>query len=1490
MRLFSQWQVRALVRSLAVGLFMVLGWTGAAFAGYGKTAVPPSLAPWQAWVMQGQAGWQCPFSPQSFDLRECVWPTSLFLAIDAKGAFFRGHWRLYEAGYVALPGDEKAWPRDVAVGESAAPLIDLNGKPAIHLAAGEYEITGRFAWERMPDYVQVPTSIALLQVERDGKAVNFPSTDAEGRFWLREPQAETGGGKAELASSRQEDQLNLRVYRHLIDEVPFEVETLIEVEVSGKPREQVLGPALLAGYTLQSFQAPLPARLDADGQLRVQLRPGSWQFRISGYKTQAVTTIAAPAATAPWPDQEIWVFEPRPELRTVRVENATSLDPTQTSLPAGWRDWQAWQILPEQSLQLKELRRGNPDPSPNELNLTRSMWLDFSGKGWTVRDDVVGQIHRGWRLQAEPELALGEVTVNGQPRVITQRGRNDAQSAPSDNALVKGALGAGALMDGVELREAQLNLRAVSRIDAAKGDTQALAPRSWSLPVGGWWSDFQGVSAQLHLPPGWRLFTAVGVDNAAPTWVGGWSVWDVFLLLIATAALGRVLGKGVGVVGFFMLALVYPEAPTLLFMLVNLLAALALLRRLAAGRLRAVIGFYARASALVLVVAVIAFAVTQARYAVYPQLQHANLQISNDSDGSATMNEQALAPEMADPALPAPPVAVDAAQPLGAVRERSSMPYKSMPYGLMASKRTAGAITASVTTTIDPQQAAQTGPGLPSWYWDSVTLAWHGPVVQDQRLTLYLMGPLENRLLALLRIVLIGWVLLVLFSRFRSLFSGGSSSLQSAATPSAPIISATQARSTLAGLAWVVIGLTGMGATVAPNHAVAATVGEGFPNNEMLEALRGRLWGERNCTPACLGVEAVQVQIDGLRLNLHLSVSAQEEVELLLPDSQQQWLPQTVAMNGDTSVAAMRRDGNRFYVVAPKGASKISVSGPLQRRDSFQLSFPYPVHNVATVAPNWNVDGVENGVLRGGALLFAPEVVERDQPKVATLVQEAAPPLVRITRQLQLGLTWQVTTRVERIAPRTGAIVLDVPLLTGESLLSRELEVQGGKVRVALSANQPALEWVSRLEIAPELDLLAATGSAWLERWQFEIAPLWHVGFEGLAPIASENLPTWQPVFVAWPGEKLRLQIEKPVPRLGQTSTIDRVQLEAYPGARESRYRLHFQVRTSKGGEHGLVLPEAARLTELSLDGQALAFSEVQHKVNVQIAPGVHQIIVGWRGPEEMLARWHTPQLVLGQAGVDGEPVARNVTLDVQFPENRWILWVGGPAVGPAVLFWGLAFVLVLISFVLGRLPQSPLRGWQWALLALGFASGAWQGLIVVALWFLALAWRAHWPAAVSDARFNFVQIGLVLLTIVALGAFLEAIPTGLLGTPDMGIVGNGSYGSQLYWYQDAMGQALPSAWVVSVPLWVYRGLMLLWALWVAIAMLKWLPWAWQAWSTQGYWRSTPRPARPNPARSRDLRANDPKKGEPKQGDQTPENHRKEEPNHGAEKSEEHRE
>jgi hypothetical protein len=129
---------------------------------------------------------------------------------------------------------------------------------------------------------------------------------------------------------------------------------------------------------------------------------------------------------------------------------------------------------------------------------------------------------------------------------------------------------------------------------------------------------------------------------------------------------------------------------------------------------------------------------------------------------------------------------------------------------------------------------------------------------------------------------------------------------------------------------------------------------------------------------------------------------------------------------------------------------------------------------------------------------------------------------------------------------------------------------------------------------------------------------------------------------------------------------------------------------------------------------------------------------------------------------------------------------------------------------------------------------------VTVAVWLFAMRWREDWRGAYQVARwqFNLLQCALAALTLLAVTSLVfSGVRYGLLASPDMGVTGPGSGEHTFSWFVDRTASALPRPVVYSLPLWVYRTIMFAWALWIALALARWLRFAWGAWSSGGFWR-----------------------------------------------------
>ena len=137
----------------------------------------------------------------------------------------------------------------------------------------------------------------------------------------------------------------------------------------------------------------------------------------------------------------------------------------------------------------------------------------------------------------------------------------------------------------------------------------------------GWDHDFKQVNATLHLPPGWKLFSASGVDTVPNTWLQRWTLLDLFLVLITAIAISRLWNWQIGLLSLITLTLLWhePGAPRQIWL--HIIAAIALLRVLPAGKFRWLVTSYRNLALLGLILISIPFMISEVKIGLFSQLE-----------------------------------------------------------------------------------------------------------------------------------------------------------------------------------------------------------------------------------------------------------------------------------------------------------------------------------------------------------------------------------------------------------------------------------------------------------------------------------------------------------------------------------------------------------------------------------------------------------------------------------------------------------------------------------------------------------------------------------------------------------------------------------------------------------------------------------------------------------------------------------------------------
>ena len=1394
-----------------------------------QQALPPSLRDWQGWVLHGEEFRRCPFltnanpqpdTPIDAAFFRCAWPERLTLNVDARGGSFTQRWQVYADSWVTLPGDAEHWPRDVRLNGAAAPLVAHDDLPTLRLAAGSYSISGRFEWSSRPEALPLPPSTAIVDLRVDGQRVAQPERP-DGAVWL---------GKRRTAE--QPAAMEVQVYRLVKDEIPAYLITRIRLNVAGDAREEVLAHVLPEGFTPLSLTGTLPARLERDGTLRVQVRPGSHQVILAARGAGVATSFTRPdAGGGNWAREEIWSFASNDQLRVAAVEGADGIDPAQANVPGDWRQYPAFRMDAAAKLTVVERSRGLANADDNRLSLDRNLWLDFDHDGFTAVDNIIGTLRRDWRLDMSAPFALASARQNQDQLLVT---------AGADGRA------------GIELRQPQLNLTTVARKPAGSG----------VMPATGWDGRFDRVVGKLHLPPGHLLLAALGADAAPQAWWDQWGLWNVFGVLIVVVFVYWTAGRIAAGIAALALLLTYQEAPDFIWLWGNLLAALAVARAAPAGKFQRLARGWRTLSFAVLGIALLPFMVMQVRFALYPQLAPRLVAWEYPDATGATANPYGLEAQwqpgllgrVFQPRVNAPPppmpieeyrtksdmVTADAAAPAAAeaavdLSDNAIAPAMELPSVAAASAQAAGYAqrtdklsglnSQQVIQRYAPGTVLQAGPGIPSWQYKSYNYYWNGPVEAADTVRFIYVGPLVMFFWRLIGVIAV----VVLFLWLAALSFGARLRL--------PGTVAATASSVLTGLLAPALLLIALGAaTPARASADADEAAESpSPSTQILEELKTRLTAAPDCAPSCAGISAARVSVEGERLEVVLQVSTLANIAVPMPHAADRWQLDEISVDARASLAIARERDASLWVPLTPGAHTVRLSGRLAAAESIQLAFPQPPRVIDVHASGWTVSGVNEGRLVAGSLELTRE--RAAQRAGATLEAGSEfPAFVRVARSFNLDLDWTLDTNVWRIAPQRAAVSLSIPLVAGESVLTPGVEVRDGETAlVGLAVGEAQTGWHSGLARGEKLELSMPADAARSEVWSFAVNPQWNVSFEGFAPVLPEDVtaPVWIFRFMPRPGEKLIVNVTRPKAVSGSTLAIDWVKRAVVVGRRSSQEQLEFASRSTQGGRHVIKLPADARVSAVLFDNQPQQLRPEKGELPLSLTPGSHVISVSWEQPGEVGLRTH-PSVV------DLQSPASNIQFSVALPESRWPLFAFGRGVGPAVLYWGELFVFIGVAWLLGRWARSPLRFGEWLLLGLGLSTQSWWVFTYTGAWLIVMRWREGWaPAAEMPRwRFNGVQVLLAAFTFIAITALVfSGIRNGLLAAPDMGILDQ-NYGSgALWWFSDQTQGVIDAPTVISAPLWLYRALFFAWAGWMAFALVRWLRWAFNAWKAGGLWR-----------------------------------------------------
>lgn len=1126
---------------------------------------------------------------------------------------------------------------------------------------------------------------------------------------------------------------------------------------------------------------------------------------LDGFETTGFES-ALPARLLPNGDLQIQVEAGEHEVIVYAraLGNPEVITPVATS--NNWPTQEIWGFAPQRNLRLVELSGAPPidlsqTAAPFEGDDLRGYLLDTTTTDSTTKSELRFAVKQRGNPTPPPNRfnikrdiwlkfdGTGFVTNDNLDATINHASRLSANyklgrvTVNDQDELINSLSSDSSESEpGIELQAGSYRISAISEID-----------RGELVNATGWSLNSDTLSATFNMPPGWRLLWTRGVDKAPDAWIARWSLWKIFVLVLLTVLAWRFLGRLFTLLLVIATALLMHTAPAIAIVWLLAVALLSAVRHLSHEGAVRVLTLIAWGWLGLTALMVIGESVTHARQALYPQLEHYSaLRGSYDSNFSDIAVERAEVRSKARDAIEE--VVVTASR--GSILEDPAFtPGKKYTEGLQV----------------------QTGPGQPQWRWNRATLIWDGPVSAEQTIKLTLMPPVATRIInALVATLLLAVTALMMLAL-----------LSKNARNALPKFVARLAPALL--LAFV--GLHSPDTVAAESATISP---------ELLKQLEARLLEKPECFPSCASLGRADINANNSTLEISLDMQSAERVAVALPTSTT-WTPNSVTLNGKPATLATQAAG-ALEIVLPAGSHSIAMTGSIANLERFEISLPLkPAQLTTNTSDEWQISGLVNGQIARGSLGFDRKVATTTKDE--TLKPAAAKPFVSITRTLTFDQEWRMYTTVTRKAPERGGFSIDVPLLENEAVLNEDITIVSasdasfGKAALVFGRSDQQIRWTSQMQPQSQLTLTAPPSLDRVESWTLQPSNFWHVDYSGLNPVgdsAERSGPTFQPLA----GESLSLSLTKTTPVPGATVTISKVDHTTTIGARQQRQTLQMQTLASQGGTLAVKLSATDnKLVSVTINGRDEPISLIDNVLPLPITPGNTSYQISWLENTPRSGLFTISPATLAYP-------ASNVSTNVEMSRDRWVLLLGGPELGPGILLWGMVLVALILALLIARIPGLPFTATDAALLSLGLSLANLPATLLVAVWVIALRFRGEIVVSLPQQWLkNLLQISTAMLSFLTIITLVASVPFALLGSPDMQVQGNGSTAYSYNWFTDQTSSVLPSAWVLSVPMWVYRAMMLIWSLWLAFALIRWVPWAWQQWSTPAMWYKDPKPS-----------------------------------------------
>ncbi|HMO01773.1 MAG TPA: hypothetical protein PKD37_02410 [Oligoflexia bacterium] len=1335
--------------------------------------VPPSLQEWVNWVQEKSPS---DFCPRVKDKPQCVFygPLGLKFNDNKREIFFNLKVFAIIESEIFLPGRSgNFWIKDLKIEPSKASRV---------VFAKKREMVGEFSYPaiKLPKGEHIISGVLQFVGFGEPNFLSLPDEISIISDYDKRLNAQGGLWFSEFGQIKEEqkqniDSIQLKVYRKLEDGNPLILESDIQLFATGSSRELNLGKALPEGVRIFKVDCSINCYFNVQGDLIVAISEGSHLIRITGVVLDPIgqLSVASFAATTK-PKEEYWGFRPDNNLRIIEIIGPISVDPSVIAAPKSWGAGISTYIL-----------RGDQAA----LTIKEKM------RGLKVEKSAQLTMTRRFHLDNSGEFFSVSNILNGTLKnydrlTVAEDMKLGSVFANNNRSLITSGLDG----EGIEFRHNNLNLTAEGIVQK---NNVPIAATGWKLPA-------DQLTVELQLPPAWKLIHASGVDKVQGSWLGSWDLLRVFLTIAVVFLSAKILGKypaifiGVGL----LLNHSHNEFPFSYWF--SLLISFAILKVAKPGKFSFCVRFYFFSTLILFFITFLPYATQEIRSFLYPGLFpegnfYSGVYQENVYRQKSTHSRRR---EVEYAAAPAPDVLMRQESMAKDLRETEDAANYAHSDFLPAESISHKDDLDNGFNQLSSTTLLQIGRGVPTRFASSYNLSWSGRVSENESFQLYLTPPLVNRCFSLFRVAFFAFFIISFFDIKRKKLK----------------------------LSSLYIGLI---STVFSLLVATNGVADDFPSNQLLAELKERLI-KGQCLEECATIDQLELNLEKTgKANLVITLSARAHNSLVaLPGPLSEVVFHSLVDAQGKDLVSLTDEDGTVWVLNPLGLQRIKASGFLRRDNNISLAFKSFPKEILLKSDHFEFTPIRNEASQEiVSLQISRRVVDNieggDQNKIS--ITTTTPNWFHVTKRIQVDSTWRTETLIRRFGSLSTNASFSFQPIEGEKILSGAVYNTTAKAYdVSFDVGEMEKVIMGTMTESPKLILTAP--SDYSLSIILNCSTLFACNYQGLAPV--ELYVGGQKNFRFEPraGERLSFFFNRPQATEGNHNLITSAALELVEGERAIAGTLSYDILAAAPFKQRLVAPTGAEVKSILVNGI---------ETNAERANGTLEIpITANNSSVKILLDLNLNSALLKKiSGFNLGVEAIDLRVNFKPLSRYWTLYLYGPTFGPVVLFWAKLIILAFGALLLSKIVFSPLGFCSWFIFGLGIANLSTLAILLVIGWFVALNFRLKIKADMVWT-FNFYQIFLVFLTLIFLGVLYAAVQNGLLFSPDMLIVGNGSSNYFYSWYVDRSTHGdIPTVGIVSISMFFWRLVMLIWSLWVIGALVRWFKWAFDIFTQGGAWR-----------------------------------------------------